>query len=527
MLLGYAAGVLLRVGLFAVGVSEQLADHTELSTPVTGHERLRDALFLLDLDMSPYEGALFHQPPLVLALLYPFRGERLEVAVLTLITLVDVVIALLISRIARAYFAAVPEHLLKAEEDMRQDKGLPEGSGGEEPSGTEASQSRSNSVALFVRQRPALIGLSYLLNPFGVGCCVALSLQNLQLLPLVAAVYFAGLKASGHLSAAAMAMALYLCPLTPGLLLLPAAYLAYATTDQGAAVLVGGKTAPAPKEDTSSPDLTTTTWKSWPPVRLPIFDPGFAIYLAKYLAAVGLMFASLSYVSFVAMGRCWRYWEASYTEVLLARELTPNLGLFWYVFIEMFDRFRDLFVFIFHAQSIFYIVPLHLALGRHGPRGPWAGCGAAIGMVTLFKPYPTACDVAVMISMMLVQMDMVEDCQRQFIFFLSGTVFGLCMYPMMTAMWITRNAGNANFLYNMHLVFHIFCALLLADWIKAGIKLRRRMNMRSFVAARILGPILDAVEATAARGGRRRCERRCGEEEVGRRESGPQTADGS
>ena len=39
-------------------------------------------------------------------------------------------------------------------------------------------------VALFVRERPELIGLSYLLNPFGVGCTVALSTQSLQLQPL-------------------------------------------------------------------------------------------------------------------------------------------------------------------------------------------------------------------------------------------------------------------------------------------------------------------------------------------------------
>merc|ERR1719456_1456042 len=90
-------------------------------------------------------------------------------------------------------------------------------------------------------------------------------------------------------------------------------------------------------------------------------------------------------------------------------------------------------------------------------------------------------------------MDMVEECQRQFIFFLSGTVFGLCMYPMMSAMWITRNAGNANFLYNMHLVFHVFAGLLLAEWIKSGIRLRRRANLRNFLAFQVVEPILANV----------------------------------
>merc|ERR1712216_39531 len=156
------------------------------------------------------------------------------------------------------------------------------------------------------------------------------------------------------------------------------------------------------------------------------------------------------------------------------------------MFTEVFERFRDLFLLVFHGHIFFYVGPLHIHLGRWGPRGPWANCAAAVSMITLFKPYPTATDVALMLSLLLTQIEMVEECEGNFIFFLSGATLGIGMYPEMTAMWITRNAGNANFLYNMHLVFHVFAGLLVAECIKSGVRLRRRKHVECFVRQEIL-----------------------------------------
>ena len=39
-------------------------------------------------------------------------------------------------------------------------------------------------------------------------------------------------------------------------------------------------------------------------------------------------------------------------------ELTPNMGLFWYLFLEMFDHFREFFILVFQLNAFFYIIPL-------------------------------------------------------------------------------------------------------------------------------------------------------------------------
>ena len=43
-------------------------------------------------------------------------------------------------------------------------------------------------------------------------------------------------------------------------------------------------------------------------------------------------------------------------------DLSPNMGLWWYFFAEIFEHFRSFFIFVFHAQSILLLVPLTIRL---------------------------------------------------------------------------------------------------------------------------------------------------------------------
>lgn len=45
------------------------------------------------------------------------------------------------------------------------------------------------------------------------------------------------------------------------------------------------------------------------------------------------------------------------THSLLLTDLTPNLGLWWYFFMEMFDHFRDFFLLTFNVHVASYVLP--------------------------------------------------------------------------------------------------------------------------------------------------------------------------
>jgi len=302
------------------------------------------------------------------------------------------------------------------------------------------------------------------------GACLAHSLQNFHHMILCAALCFASC-AQGGLAAGSVALALYVCPYTPIVLILPCAYLSYLHRNKADEAIVDGY------RYVRSKDIAVIDW-------------AFVGYLVKFTVVVVLLFVFLIGGSIAAMGGNASFLYASYASVLSVADLTPNVGIFWYIFIEVFDRYRALFLITFHAHLLFYPIPLHLRVGRHGPVGPWIHCFASLGIITLFKPYPTASDYCLMLSVLVIQVELIRECEKQFAFLLSGTMFGLSMFPTMSAVWLTRNAGNANFLYNMTLVINVFGCLLLSDWVKAGMKLRRRQHMGAFCR----GIVLDTLE---------------------------------
>ncbi|CAE7451901.1 PIGU [Symbiodinium natans] len=321
-------------------------------------------------------------------------------------------------------------------------------------------------------------GLFYLLNPLTVASCVALSVQNLQHLFLVFAVVAAG-AGKGGLSAAGIAASLYVCPFTPVLLVLPCACLAYNQQ----------RSVERAKEDREHSEYDALTKGQ--------VSLGFLMYSVCFLMVVLCSFVCLLGASMAAMAGELQFVEAAFLSVLSIRDLTPNTGFFWYFFIEVFQRYYLLFVFAFHAHILFYSVPLHLRLGSYAPTGPFIHCSAAIGMISLFKPYPTASDYALMVSAMLVQAELIRESQRYFAFLLSGVMFGLSMVPTMVAVWLGRNAGNANYLYNMTLVVNVFGSLTLSEWVKAGMRLRKRQFRLAYFRKLVLA-VADEVSANPA-----------------------------
>lgn len=43
-------------------------------------------------------------------------------------------------------------------------------------------------------------------------------------------------------------------------------------------------------------------------------------------------------------------------------DLTPNVGIFWYFFMEVFDRFIPYFLFVMHIHPCIYVVPIFLRM---------------------------------------------------------------------------------------------------------------------------------------------------------------------
>lgn len=432
-----------------------LEEHLELNSPITSHLRLKEGLFLLHQSISPYAGDTCHYPPLLLLFL-----ERLDqvspLAVFSFLVLLDLATALLLRQLAVLYRVARRAAGAGWAEASRKMESTP-------------------AVAEDIEEvlSPAFVGLFYLLNPLTIASCVALSIQNLQHFMFTLAIVAAA-AGRGGFSAIAVALSLYVCPFTSILLLSPCAALAWQQSRKA-------------REQSGDPEYLP----SW---QQKLVNCGFIAYCVIFTAMTLGLFACLLGASAASMGGELQFFEACFVSVMAVRDLTPNTGLFWYMFTEVFQRYYQLFIFAFHAHILFYSVPLHLRLGCYGPTGPFIHCGAALGMISLFRPYPTASDYGLMLSAMLVQAELIKESQEYFAFLLSGVMFGLSMVPTMVAVWLGRNAGNANYLYNMTLVVNVFGSLTLSQWVRAGMRLRKRQHQLSYFRKVVLD-IVDEVVA--------------------------------
>jgi GPI-anchor transamidase subunit U len=103
----------------------------------------------------------------------------------------------------------------------------------------------------------------------------------------------------------------------------------------------------------------------------------------------GLLMASSS-----LMGS-WDFLAATYGVRLLVPDLTPNVGLWWYFLIEMFDSFRDFFLGVFWLHAASYMPGLTIRLHKQ----PLFVACALTGVFAIFTPYPSIADAALYLSL--------------------------------------------------------------------------------------------------------------------------------
>ena len=97
------------------------------------------------------------------------------------------------------------------------------------------------------------------------------------------------------------------------------------------------------------------------------YDPRYFDFdFAAFLRLCGAFVAWLAIVlggAWLGTSRSWAFLSAAAREQLLCDNLTPNTGLYWYFFAEVFPRFRGFFRVLFLSQPYVYVLPATLRLG--------------------------------------------------------------------------------------------------------------------------------------------------------------------
>ncbi|XP_037801064.1 phosphatidylinositol glycan anchor biosynthesis class U protein-like [Penaeus monodon] len=182
--------------------------------------------------------------------------------------------------------------------------------------------------------------------------------------------------------------------------------------------------------------------------------------LLSFLVSLGLLM-----VISAEIAGGWEFLEATYGFILAAPDLTPNIGLFWYFFTEMFEHFRLFFLATFQINAFVYVLPLAIRLRKD----PVLLATALLAFTAVFRSYPALGDVGIYLSLLPMWKHLYPFMRQTFIvgcMFVATSVLG----PIMYNLWIFSGSANANFYFAVTLAFNTAQIFLVTDLLFAHVK---------------------------------------------------------
>ncbi|KAL9138156.1 MAG: hypothetical protein Q9175_000627 [Cornicularia normoerica] len=357
-----------------------LTGRVEISTPVTSFKRLQEGLFLYTHNVSPYDGGVFHQAPLLLPLFALFPPSLFSPLTALFYVVLDLLCANALTHIANSGESGSSRLFTSPRKDMKWD-----------------------SIA---------VAAAYLFNPFTIATCIG---RPTSVFTNCAILYAVAQAVSGKpiTSMLALGFASYLS-LYPALLLPPLVLLCY---------------------DRKARDMKTPLNASF----------STATYVSVFSASI----AWFLHLSKVLTCGSSEYLASTYGVHLLLPDLTPNVGLWWYFFIEIFDSFREFFLGVFWLHLGGYVGPLCIRLRTQ----PLFVITTLLGIFAIFKPYPSVSDTSLHIFPLM-----------RYTFFATATIlYATLLGPAFYYLWIYAGSGNANFFYAITLVWSLGLSEIVAD----------------------------------------------------------------
>lgn len=420
-----------------------LSSRPEVSTPLTSLRRLSEGYWLKQSSLSPYAGSMYHGSPLLLYVLGPLTVKRIEGVPNHLLcgvvfVIADIVSALLIRVIGQNLQISYNQCL----------KAL----------GLDAISKKS--AILPSRDIAALV---YLWNPFTIAACVGLSTSPIENMVVIFSLYAACTR-KVPLTAFGWVVATHLS-LYPMILIIPVILLlGYGPETpprklfkQYSNIEDSDRSRRAIKQEAAN----TFSWR--PVLQFLAWSFVWSIYV---LVLCGLCVRQY--------GGLREMFKRTYGFILTVPDLSPNIGVLWYFFAEVFDFFRNFFLIVFHMNVLFMILPLAIRLNHR----PLFLAFVYIAISSMFKSYPSVGDSALYLGLLGLFVNELAD--MQFSFFLFCVYVGVSLLsPVMHNLWIWRGTGNANFYFATAMAYACLQIILVVESVSAMLNYDRKLTKLS------------------------------------------------
>ncbi|EFO93246.1 hypothetical protein CRE_22096 [Caenorhabditis remanei] len=188
----------------------------------------------------------------------------------------------------------------------------------------------------------------------------------------------------------------------------------------------------------------------------------------KFLSFVTLgliSWAAFFGLNFLLNGGNSNFVEPVYLSILFFCSLKfssiqPNVGIYWYFFVQIFEHFRSFYTNSFVILYFFMPFPITCMI-RKDPILHFTIIGL---LASIFFPYPTLNQVSLIFAIL----PLLEVYRKHFRYtiLIAGTIVTTIMLmPIMWHMWMVSSSGNANFFFGATIVYNVALINLVMDMI--------------------------------------------------------------
>ncbi|GMT00473.1 hypothetical protein PENTCL1PPCAC_22647 [Pristionchus entomophagus] len=179
-----------------------------------------------------------------------------------------------------------------------------------------------------------------------------------------------------------------------------------------------------------------------------------------------LSLTAFTFTNFILGGKSWKFVEHTYLFNLKVEDLTPNVGIFWYFFTEIFTHFYDFFLILFQLNIFVYVLPLAITLRN----ASFLNLIVSFALIAVFVPYPSLSDATIFFALLPLIDEKYWKGMRHLLVESCTILTCIILMPIMWHMWVVSGSGNANFYFGVTLFYNVALIRMAIDIVYSYVK---------------------------------------------------------
>lgn len=201
----------------------------------------------------------------------------------------------------------------------------------------------------------------------------------------------------------------------------------------------------------------------------------FSSKLSTSITIFSATVITLLVASYFLMGKSSTFLKSTYLFVLKIQDLTPNIGMFWYFFTEMFEHFLDFFTWVVQINAFIHVIPISISLRDN----PFFALYMMILTSTIFQPYPALANVGLITSLLPQWSELLNHTSRGLVICCTA-VSCIGLWPIFWHLWIVMGTANSNFYFGATLAFSASLIYLMVDLLDADGEIKAKTRLEKY-----------------------------------------------